>query len=278
MRTTRAGGWIAGTVVLILAIFAITYFFLAAPRFEDAAATMLTAEQTRSQNDVLTLQNAKLKADFERLDEYKTELSSLHEQIPTTAELAAFNRSIADLASQQGVFVLGVAPGLPVALTVPTPPAAPAPPVAEPAEGEDEVSTDGGETGDLTDVTTGTVTEPAGPVQIPGLVAVPLQITVVGPYAKISGFLGALQTGQSRLFLVTGLDATQQDQQDAAGDRPAVAAGDLEMTVTGYMYVLEAPVPAATLVTDAEAAPVPLPASDRNPFAPLPGTVPAPND
>lgn len=271
MGNTRSGGWIIGTVVLVLAIFAATWFFLAAPRFEAAAETMFMAEDTRSRNDLLALANAKLKADFEKLDEYETELAALHEQIPTTAQLSSFTRTVSDVASQSGVYVLGVSPGLPVDLTVPTPVAPPPPPAEEPAEGEDEVDTDGGETGDITDVATGTVTEPTGPVQIPGLVAVPVQVSVVGPYANVSSFLGSMQTGQRRLFLVTVLDGTQQDAQDAVGDRPAVAEGDLELTISGYMYVLKPAVTAAELVSEVEQPEVPLPTSDRNPFAPLGG-------
>lgn len=269
MSGTRAGGWIAGTVVLVLAIFAATWFLLVGPKFDEAAVTMFQAQDTRSQNELLVLQNAKLKSDFENLETFKTELAALHEQIPTTAGLASFTRTIGDLATEHGVFVMGVSPGLPVAVTVPTPPPAPVDPAAPAPGSEQEVDTDGGEKGDVTDVTTGTVTEPSVPEQIPGLVAVPLQVTVVGSYSNVSAFLGGVQTGQDRLFLVTALDGTQQDAQDAVGAKPAIAAGDLELTITGYMYVLQDPTAPLPSVEDPEAPVAPLPASDRNPFAPL---------
>lgn len=274
MRATRSAGWVFGTVVLILAIFAGTWFFAASPRFEDAAETASLAEDTRSRNDLLELENAQLKADFANLDTYKAELAELQAQIPLAAELSDYSRTIDAIAVSTGVFVTAVSPGVPTAVTFPTPltPAPEPEPTSEETE-TDTVEADGGETGDITDVATNAAadepTAQTGPTQIDGFVAVPFQITVVGPYANVSAFLGALQTGQERLFLVTGVDAVQQDAQDASGGRPAVAAGDLELTVRGFTYVLQDPSAPTPVAPASDSAEVPLPASDRNPFAPL---------
>ena len=73
-RNTRATGWVVGTVVLVLAIFAATWFLLAGPRFEAAAQTMVDVENAAAQNDLLAVQNAKLRSDFESLDQYKADL------------------------------------------------------------------------------------------------------------------------------------------------------------------------------------------------------------
>lgn len=271
MRGTRSTGWIVGTFVLILAIFAGTWFFLASPRFDDAADTASQAEDTRSRNELLELENARLKADFANLDEYKTELAQLQVQIPPAAEVADYNRTINAVAATTGVFVTAVSPGIPTDVTFATPAPEPESPSDE-AETE-TVEADGGETGDVTDVATNAAedepTAQTEPVQIDGFVAVPYQITVVGPYANVSAFLGALQTGQERLFLVTGVDGVQQDAQEASGGRPAVAAGDLELTVRGYAYVLQDPSGPTSDDPAADSADEPLPASDRNPFTPL---------
>jgi len=272
MRATRSAGWIFGTVVLILAIFAGTWFFLASPRFDHAAETASQAEDTRSSNDLLELQIAQLKADFANLETYKAELAELQVQIPSAAEVSDYSRTIAAVAVSTGVFVTAVSPGVPTAVTFATP-VPPAPEPESPSEETETVKADGGETGDITDVATSAAedepTAQTEPSQIDGFVAVPFQITVVGPYANVSAFLGALQTGQERLFLVTGVDAVQQDAQDASGGRPAVAAGDLELTVRGFTYVLQDPSAPTPVVPAADSAEVPLPASDRNPFAPL---------
>src|SRR5665647_580086 len=87
MRSTRSAGWIGGTVVLILLIFVATWFLVAGPRFEAASTTLADAADVRARNVVLETQNAKLREDFAKLDDYKAELATLQTQIPTDAQL-----------------------------------------------------------------------------------------------------------------------------------------------------------------------------------------------
>src|SRR5665647_2549764 len=197
MRSTRSAGWIGGTVVLILLIFVATWFLVAGPRFEAASTTLADAADVRARNVVLETQNAKLREDFAKLDDYKAELATLQTQIPTDAQLSNYLRTVDELATAAGVFVLEVNPGTPQIVTIP-------PPVV--------------------------------------------------------------------------LEGTSQDVQAATGGVPDIAAGDLELTITGFTYVLVDPQSAAadgTGTTEGEqpAAPV-LPGSDRNPFAPLTGGTP----
>ena len=97
MAKTKAGGWIAGTIVLLLAMTAAAWFFVAQPRFSDASDTVAQAQDVRSQNDLLELKIAKLKADFAKLDDYRAQLADLRTQVPTAALLTDYTRAVAEV-------------------------------------------------------------------------------------------------------------------------------------------------------------------------------------
>lgn len=269
MRGTRAGGWIAGAVVAILAIFAGTWFFVAGPRFESAALTLAEAESNQVQNDLLRAHLAKLRADAENLDVYKTELTALRKQIPADADLTAYTRIVEQIASANSVTVITLSPGpAQTVVAVGDPGVAPAAPVPEPAPVEETEAID-----PAADVAEPVAPAPLGPEQVEGFVSIPVTLQVAGTYANVAAFLEALQTGTERLFLITQLDSAAMEASEATPSRPALADGDLEVTVQGLAYVLVSPESATvTEGEQVEVAPVPLPTTDRNPFAPLPGT------
>lgn len=272
MGKTRAGGWIAGTVFLVLVIFALTYFFVAAPRLASAAATIELADQARAKNVLLTQQTAVLKADFERLEEYRAEVAALQLQIPAQAKLSEYTRTLTAAAETHGVTVTAVTPGVPTAVVLPAPVA----PVAQPTE--DEAAD--GEAAEAPAAEDGVVAPPtpvaASPLE--GLVAMPITFTVMGPQAAAMSFLNQMQSGTERLLLVTSLNIQQQDAGDTSSGKPATAAGDVELVVGGQLYVLK-PVDVVPVVPVADGSvPPALPSSDRNPFTPLPGKVPASRD
>ncbi|WP_199424063.1 hypothetical protein [Actinotalea solisilvae] len=262
----RAGGWIAGAVFVVLAMAAGTWFLVAAPGFERASATRLQAQDTRSRNDLLEVQLVQLRADFEKLPEYRAELAALQAQIPTTGRIADYTRAVQQLADANGVSVVEMSPGTSTVLTLPTP-AAPAPAPTEPGtEGDGTEAPDG--TVDAAGAPTAATEAATLAALVPeGFSYVPLSLKVVGPFANVNAFLRQAQTGTDRLYLVTGLDGTRQKAADASGGKPAVADGDLELMITGAIFVL--PDPYAVPVPPTEEAPVPLPTSERNPFAPL---------
>lgn len=265
MRASRAAGWIAGAVVLVLGILAGTWFFLAAPKFEDAAATMDEAENTAALNDVLAMQVAKLRADFENLETYKAELATLELGIPREAQLTAHSRLIQSLADANGVVVTELSPGIgaPVEVVAPAPPPAPAP-----AEESGDAPAEEGADAEVAE-TPAAPAEPTsdGVAQIEGFLSVPVSVKVIGPYANVSAFLTQLQATE-RLYSVSGLQGARQEQSDASGGKPATAAGDIELLVHGFIYVLRDPA-AVVLPAEEPAEPAPMPGSPNNPFAPI---------
>lgn len=264
-KNARATGWVAGTVALILAIFAATWFFLAGPRFDAAAQTMLDAENAAARNDLLVIQNAKLRTDFESLDAYKAEVAALQVQIPADEQISDYLRTLDAVATAQQVFLADFSPAVPLTFS-PVPQAAPVPAPPAELETEADVAAAAEQDGTLDDLA---AQPPAGPVATTapdGMVSIPFTMTVSGTYANGINFLQAIQTGTDRLMLVTKVDGFRQQAQDGTEFRPAVAEGDVQFLVSGFLYVLPT---ADTMPPDEETEPVPLPSSDRNPFAPL---------
>lgn len=263
MRQSRATGWIAGTAFLVLVIFVGTYFFVAAPRMEQAALTMDQAAQISATNDLLVLRTAELKSDFEKLEEYRAEIGALQVQIPQNAEIAAFTRSLNDIAAATGVTITAVAPAPATVVEIPQPAVV----VTATAP---EAAVDTTEEAPTSEEPTDEVAPPPAPVnpQIEGFTSISLSVTVVGPNANVMAFINAVQTEAPRLLLVPNVTLTRLDEAEAAGGRPAIVAGDVEATVFGQLYALQ-PVPmlGGPLPEEVEevAAPV-LPTGDRNPF------------
>jgi Tfp pilus assembly protein PilO len=250
--------WVVGTAVLAVLLLAAAWLLAIQPVVARASEDTAQAVQQRDQNGLLELEIASLKEQFTHLDEYVAELDALRLQMPVDGDGASISRELQSLADQAGVTIVSVAPSLPQAF-VPAE-AAPAP-VADAAVaegGSDTASTDGDVTADATAAAPATVA-------LPGFYAVPITLSSVGTYDSSVAFLRAVQSQASRLYLVSSINAVTQETEGANGGRPATNAGDLELTMTGYAFVL-ADTAAATETTDERTLPVP--SSQANPFAP----------
>ncbi|VTR75591.1 hypothetical protein [Cellulomonas hominis] len=255
MRQLSAKVWIAGTVFLALVLLAGVWLLLVEPVMTKAAEDTMSAEQQRQQNDLLELEIVKLADDFTHLDEFKAELAALRLEMPVTGDGASISRELQALATASGVTITSVAPSVPQVFVSA---AAAAAPVAD-AAAEDTTTTE------VTDDAAAT-TAPA-PTAVSGLYTVPITINSVGSYDGSVAFLRSVQSNASRLYLVSSITAQTQEAQGASGGRPATAAGDVELTITGYAYVLT---DGSTVVVEPETgAALPVPSGQPNPFAPV---------
>lgn len=263
MGRAKTAPWVIGTVLLEVVILVAAWLLLVAPKLGEVADTRAAHEDALVQQELLRQRLATLREQYEHIDEYRAELASLRTQVPADAALAAYVDELQALATGAGVTIVTLAPGEPVTFGAGQP-TAPAP---APAEGEDG-STDADATadGDATDEAA-PAPQPAAPTG-PVLVSVPVTMNVVGTYDAAATFLASVQEGAQRLFLVTSTSFVRLDEADATGGRPAVADGDVELTVTGQMYVLPQDA-AAVPVPEETTEPEPLPSSSRNPFAPV---------
>lgn len=259
MGSAKKSTWIGATVFGALVIMAAAWFLAISPTMSAAAEIQEQAEQTVSQNEMLEMQLTQLKADFEKLPEYKAELATLQQQIPTDAMLSDYLRQLQQIATAHAVTLTTITPA-PAQLVALAAPAA-APEATAPAEGTE------GTEGAVEPAATDPSAVPAPPVAAgpAGLAAIPFSLTVLGSYDNTNAFLWDLQNATPRLFLVSGLTGTSQKQGEENAGKPATEDGDQELVVTGFTYVLP----------DAFAVPAPV---DPNAAPPaLPGAVPGKN-
>lgn len=260
-KTPRATGWVLGTVVIAAALGAGSYFLAIGPVLDETDQARTQTESVVQANDIQRAKIARLKAQFAELDTYKAELAALRIQIPTDGDLSGYFRQLEDIASARDVTLVGltaenaqtVVPVIPAGAAAPAP--APEPEPAAPDASPDEAAEEA----------------PAGPVAptVPdGFVAIPVSITALGTYDAVLAFLADAQEATPRLLLVGDFVGTAQAESDASGGRPATAVGDLELTVNGYIYVLQdlnAPAPEEP----AEPAPLPGAVRGKNPLIPV---------
>lgn len=263
MAAPKAGPWIAGTVAASLTVGLAGWFLVISPVFATASETRAQAEAQVDQNALTETRIVRLKEQFEQLDALRAQLASARLQIPTSYDLAAYQRELSTLAAMHGVTVTSLQTGL----AEPIVPVGSAP-VAEVPATDDAAATDPA----AAPAADGSTTAPAatGATPVDSFYAVNASLNVVGTHQSVLAFLDALQRGAQRLFLVEGISGSALGSAEPSGGRPATNPGDLELTVTGYLFVLPETAVAPT-VTDPAAAPPALPVPDpaKNPFAPL---------
>lgn len=221
--------WVIGAVFLALVILGMTWLLAISPKLTEAQTARDDAEVVRAQNVVHQKRLDTLKEQYANLDQYRAELAALRKQIPAEDGQPAYLRQIDEAATAAGVFVVSVTPGVPETFVglAPTPEPAAAEPAAEDGEAADGAAD------------AAAPVEPAEPVVVgvPGLVAVPFEMTVLGGYPQAVDFLDRVQNGE-RLYVVTGYTFAGQDAAEPSGGKPAVNEGDVELVVQGYLYVL----------------------------------------
>lgn len=269
MGRSRAATWIAGTVVAALVIVAGGWLLLIAPQFDTAAEADEERSAVEAQNEVLTIQNAALRVQYEQLDDLKAELEELRVGIPMEAQVSDVVRELHALAEASGVSITDlVMSDATVVDTTPEGIVTPEPStpvedgdVAEEQDADGENGADEETAEDQPSLTTD------GAPLLDGLYAIPLTVTLEGSYEGIRTFLNAVQTETDRLFLAATLAATAVLVPGGGGAIVPVEPGDVNLSVSGMVFVLVDP--------DAQPEPVelgPMPeGTGHNPFLPVVG-------
>ena len=196
MLKSLTSRWTAGAAALCAALLALTWIALVGPKRAEAADLTEQAASTRQSNDAMQIRTSQLKAQFATLPQAQAELGTLATKLPPTADVPHFVRSLDALAAAAGVRIDGVTPAPGESLD------------AKPGAAGTSVTTPATSAGD------------SGSLEV---IAVPMTITVHGPYFKTVTFLKGLQTGD-RAFLVTGLQVTVDNTGVALAIRGRVFA------------------------------------------------------
>jgi hypothetical protein len=260
MGRSKTSTWVGGTVVVALLLMVAGWFLLISPVLASAGETRLTAEDIEADNELARDRIETLKAQFAELDASKATLADLQKQVPTTGQLAAYLRQVDEQAVAHSVAVTAVSPGTPEVFA----PVAAAPAAAPATDG---TATDGtGTDGATADAATSTAAVAPGPSAPGGLVDVPVTMTAVGSYANVLAWIQGMQEQTDRLLLVTSITGTAQDDTAAGGGKPPTAVGDVELTLTGYLYVLPGDDSIPTVTPEEQAGQLPAGDPNRNPL------------
>lgn len=240
MKMPKTTPWVAAAALGAAVILVLAWVVGIGPQLDSATQARDDAAAARAQNLVHAQRLAELEEQFENLDDYKAELAAIRVQIPMEDGEPAFIREVQAGVQAAAVFLISISSDVPE-VVAPQQAVAPAPvPVdpagSEPATGE---ATQDAAAADGTATAAPTPQAPTPVASIPGFVAVPFTITVLGPLPNGLQFIDLAQTAFQRLFVVTQVTLTGQAPSAATGGKPEIREGDYETAVSGYVFVLE---------------------------------------
>lgn len=254
-NTTWVGGAVFGAVVILAA----GWTFAISPAMTRADDAQTETTSVEGHNTALQRTLKKLKSQYENIDASKRDVAAIETQIPTTAQLADYLREVAAVTDASGAFIVSISPGVPVTVVPAEVTGSEAP---APTDTTTESPSDGSTTAPTespSDAAPADASASAG-TGIAGFVAVPVDITLLGHVGNVTSALASLQSSTSRLFLVTAMTGKGTDAKEASEGKPATAKGDLELTISGYIYVLQDTT--ASAPSDTPTTPGPLPQGD----------------
>lgn len=242
MSISKSKIWLAGGVVLCVLLLVASWFLLIQPKRAEAADLRDQTVSTQQNNEQTRAKIAQLKAQFATLPAKKAELAKVREAMPPEYAESTLQRALQKLATGTGTTFVSIANGEATPF-VTQPTAAAATPSASAAGTADDAAA------------------PA-PATAAGSVAtvksMQVTLTVQSTFAGSQAFLQKLQDQMPRAYLVTGLNITAKQAGPAANGRPATKNGDVEMVITGLVFLLQVPeeadvttaaTPAATVAT-----------------------------
>jgi hypothetical protein len=250
MLTSRTARWVAGTTLLCVALLGLSWLLLVSPERTEAAELRDQNASTQSQNDLLEVKIAQLRAQFAKLPESQAELASILAQMPPDAGMPRLVRDLDAMAKSTGVTLASVTPGAGQTLATGTAGTAAPAPAATAAAGAAPAAADSST-----------------------VVAIPVTVAVDGDYFQTVAFLKQLQTQMPRAFLVT---AVQMSAGSAGGADASATGGSVAVTITGKVFALpgmSADVLTTGTGTTAGAAGSPM--STATPATPAPAATPA---
>jgi Tfp pilus assembly protein PilO len=249
--------WLIGAIVVMGAVLVLGWFLGISPQLDQAAAAAASRGQVEQQNHASELKIAKLKQQFENIDDLQAELAGLRGSVPNEADIPAFVGQLNSISKEQQVELTGitVSDGQPYDPPAPAPSASAAPAAAGAAvEGTAGSATPAPSSTPAGEVATPAAADPGlALITADNFVAIPVSVTVKGDYGRVLDFIEGVQTG-TRLVLVTGFSTSGAASGGTPGTSiaaPAVSGNAVTGTVSAYVYVLldaksTAPAAAAT--------------------------------
>lgn len=223
--------WMAGGALACILMLVAGWFLLIQPKRAEAVDTRLQTESVQQSNEQLRVRIAQLKAQFATLPAKQRQLEEVRRAMPQDIAESTLLREVQALASGTGSTLVSVTSG---ELT-PLGSAASAPAAASPSASSTATAS----------ASAGGTTAGAAPVGEGLVQSLPVTIVVDAPFASSQAFLQQLQNKMPRAFLVTDLQITARKPGEKGGGKPLARNGDVEVTVKGMVFVLNADQPAS---------------------------------
>lgn len=268
-KMSDARQWTIATVLIVVVILAAAYFLLISPMLASASEANAAAAAQEEMNANTQIEVNKLRAQFEDIETYEAQLAELQEGITASQRYADLQRLFAAVAARHSVVITSLQFGSAEPLKV-TAPAKPA------TEGEDSATDTGEEPaageGSTSEATTD---DPAGEQAaqgVPGLYSISVNVTMTGDYNDVLNAVRELQSGTTRLVLITSVTLSSLDTPSAGAAASDVAL--VTASLAGETFVLaDQSAIAKEEGTEGEGAeptpsPEPLPQSTDNPLTP----------
>jgi Tfp pilus assembly protein PilO len=241
MLSSRTARWSAGTSLLCVAVLAVSWLFLVSPRRTEAAELRDANVATQTQNDLLEVKIAQLRAQFARLPESQAELADILTQMPADAGVPRLVRDLDAMAKSTGVTLTTVTPGAAQPLTM-VEAATPAGTAASPATAATGAA---GSAGAGTGVGGSPAAGSGSAAQAGTVVAIPVTVVLSGDYFETVAFLKQLQTQMPRAFLVSTVQmaagsstGSAEATAGAAAGAGSATSGEVQVTLAGSVFAL----------------------------------------
>lgn len=190
--------WTLGSVLVIVALIAGTWFVGISPQLAEAAKANSERANVETLNAKHAVTLASLKAQFEKLPELEADLEEVRVAVPASDESAELLRQLHSLADAAGVTITDLVVSSPERFVAPI----------EPPEDQELAAA-------------------LGSVTPENFLFIPVEQTVAGEHADVMNYVDALQKGE-RTFLVHDLSSPGLPAADA----------QVEITFTGQIFVL----------------------------------------
>jgi|GEM_PF-1354583 len=270
-KMSDARQWTIATVLIVVVILAAAYFLLISPMLAAASETNAAAAAQEETNANTQIEVNKLKAQFADIETYQAQLEELQQGITTSQRYADLQRLFAAVAANHNVVITMLEFGSAEPLKVTPPKAAEPDPATEvPAEDPDqEPATTDGSTDDGT--SDGTTPE-GGADAVPGLYSISLNVTLTGDYNDVLNAVRELQSGTTRLILITSVTLSSLNATTPGEDTggPALVTATLagETFVLADTKAIEQEQGTEDAGAEPTPSPEPLPQSTDNPLTP----------
>lgn len=194
--------WAVGAAVVVVAVLLMGWFLGASPRFTEINDNDTLRDAAEATNIIQEANLARIKEQFENLDELKAELAEMQQAVPAKNSLSTFLGQLNEIEAAAAVSITNITATDAVPFELALSPTAVVPPV----EGETPVA-------------------PTQTLPSEEFVIINIGLTVRGGQAELLNFVDSLQLG-TRLFLITGLviNGNPTDGYSAV--------------IEGYVYVL----------------------------------------